>query len=84
MWSNDYKHFDLDQSADGTLPNLLGIGLLWRQLERLRRASAPRMFAGCVVAFFGIYALLNTMQPAASAGDGLLYYFIRGLGSLLP
>ena len=66
------------------LPNLLGIGLLWRQLERLRRASMPRMFAGCVVALFGFYGLVKTMQPAASAGDGLLYYFIRGLGGLLP
>ena len=42
------------------------------------------MFAGCAVAAFGIYGLVKTMQPAASAGDGLLCYFIRGLGSLLP
>jgi len=68
----------------GTLPNLLGIGLLWRQLGRLRRASAPRMFAGGVVTLFGIYGLAKIMQPTLMADDGLLCYVIPGLSSLLP
>ena len=44
----------------------------------------PRMFAGCAVAGFGIYGLATTLQPTAIAGNGLLCYFIPGLGSLLP
>jgi sulfite exporter TauE/SafE len=68
----------------GTLPNLLGIGLLWRQFNGLRRASLPRMLAGGVVAAFGVYGLFKTMRPAAMAGDGLLCYFVPALGSWLP
>ncbi len=68
----------------GTLPNLLGIGLLWRQFNGLRRASLPRMLAGGVVAAFGVYGLFKTMQPAVMAGDGLLCYFVPVLGSWLP
>lgn len=41
-------------------------------------------FAGGVVAAFGVYGLLKTMQPAAMAGDGLLCYFVPALGSWLP
>ena len=67
----------------GTLPNLLGIGLAWRQFDGLRRAGAPRMFAGAAVAAFGVYGLLNVMQPAAIADGGLLCYVIPGLGSWL-
>ena len=66
----------------GTLPNLLGIGLLWRQFNRLRRSSVPRVLAGGAIAAFGIYGLLKTMQPAM-AGDGLLCYFVPGLSSWL-
>ena len=55
----------------GTLPNLLGIGLMWRQFTRLRRAGALRMVAGGTVALFGIYSLLGVFQPAAIAGSGL-------------
>jgi sulfite exporter TauE/SafE len=68
----------------GTLPNLLGIGLLWRQLDRLRRASVPRVLAGGVVALFGIYGLSKILQPTLMADDGLLCYIIPGLNSLLP
>ncbi len=68
----------------GTLPNLLGLGLAWRQLERLRAGRVPRAFAGCAVALFGIYGLMKTLQPAANAGDGLLCYFVPGLGGWLP
>ena len=67
----------------GTLPNLLGIGYAWRQFDRLRRASAPRMLAGGAVAAFGIYGLLNVMQPAAVADGGLLCYVIPGFGAWL-
>ncbi len=68
----------------GTLPNLLGIGLLWRQFTQLRRAGMPRMLAGGVVAAFGVYGLIKVLQPAAIAGDGLLCHVVPGLGSLLP
>ena len=66
----------------GTLPNLLGIGLAWRQFERLRRARAPRVLAGAAVAAFGVYGLANLMHPAAADG-GLLCYVIPGLGDWL-
>ncbi len=39
--------------------------------------------AGGVVAAFGIYGLIKTLQPAAIAGDGLLCYLVPGLGGLL-
>ena len=39
--------------------------------------------AGGVVATFGIYGLLKTIQPVASEDDGLLCYFVPGLGGLL-
>ena len=68
----------------GTLPNLLGIGLLWRQFSQLRRTGTPRMLAGGVVAAFGVYGLIKILQPAAFAGDGLLCHIVPGLGSLLP
>ncbi len=67
----------------GTLPNLLGIGLLWRQFGQLRRTGAPRMLAGGVVAAFGVYGLIKVLQPAAFAGDGLLCHIVPGLGGLL-
>ena len=63
----------------GTLPNLLGIGLLWRQLDRLRRARAPRVLAGFAVALFGIYGLAKVMQPVVMADDGLLCHIAPGL-----
>lgn len=68
----------------GTLPNLLGIGLLWRQFGQLRRTGAPRMLAGGVVAAFGVYGLIKILQPAAFAVDGLLCHIVPGLGGLLP
>ena len=67
----------------GTLPNLLGVGYAWRQLNGLRRAGAPRRLAGGAVAAFGIYGLLNVMQPAAFADGGLLCHVIPGLGGWL-
>ncbi len=68
----------------GTLPNLLGMGLLWRQFTQLRRTGMPRMLAGGGVAAFGIYGLIKVLQSAAIAGDGLLCHIVPGLGSLLP
>jgi len=67
----------------GTLPNLLGIGLLWRQFTHLRRTGVPRMLAGGAIAAFGIYGLIKVLQPAAIAGDGLLCHIVPGLGGLL-
>jgi sulfite exporter TauE/SafE len=63
----------------GTLPNLLGIGIAWRQFDRLRHARAPRVLAGAAVAAFGLYGLANVMHPALAADGGLLCYVIPGL-----
>ena len=68
----------------GTLPNLLGIGLLWRRFSQLRSTGMPRMLAGGVIAAFGIYGLTKIFQSAAIAGDGLLCHTVPGLGGLLP
>jgi sulfite exporter TauE/SafE len=68
----------------GTLPNLLGIGLLSRRFRQLRRSSMPRVFAGAAVAAFGVFGLINTLQPGAIAGDGLVCHIVPGLGGLLP
>ena len=67
----------------GTLPNLLGIGLLWRQFTQLRHAGMPRVVAGSAVAAFGVYGLLKAMQPAAIAGNELLCHWMPGLSSWL-
>jgi sulfite exporter TauE/SafE len=67
----------------GTLPNLLGIGLLWKQVERLRHAGALRRFAGCAVALFGVYSLTGLFQPPVPGGDGLLCHVVPGLGAWL-
>ncbi len=68
----------------GTLPNLLGIALLWRQFDRFRRASVPRVLAGCTVALFGIYGLVKIIRPGVMADDGLLCHIVRGLSNWLP
>ena len=68
----------------GTLPNLLGIGLLWRRFTQLRRTSTPRVLAGGVVAAFGVFGLIKTLQDGAIAGDGLLCHIVPGFGGLLP
>jgi len=67
----------------GTLPNLLGIGLLWRRFSQLRSTGMPRMLAGGAVAAFGIYGLIKVLQPAAIAGNELLCYWMPGLSSWL-
>jgi sulfite exporter TauE/SafE len=68
----------------GTLPNLLGIGLLWKQAGRLRHASVARLCAGCLVAVFGLYSLVGIFLPDAMAGDGMFCHVVPGLGSWLP
>lgn len=68
----------------GTLPNLLGIGYAWRQLDRLRTARASRAVAGCAVACFGIFGLIKSMHPAMFGSDGLLCLIVPGLGGLMP
>ena len=67
----------------GTLPNLLGIGLLSKQMARLRRAGIARACAGGAVMMFGIYSLTGVFHPAALAGDGLLCHVLPGLDSWL-
>ena len=68
----------------GTLPNLLGIGVLWRQLRPLHSLKATRVFAGCAVVVFGIYGLTKVMQHIAISSDSLLCYLIPGLSNWLP
>ena len=68
----------------GTLPNLLGIGIFWKQADRLRRAGVARLCAGCLVTVFGIYSLIGLFQLAAPAGDGLFCHIVPGLGGWRP
>ena len=63
----------------GTLPNLLGIGLLSKQVAGLRRAGIARACAGGAVTMFGIYSLTGVFHPAALASDGLLCHVLPGL-----
>jgi sulfite exporter TauE/SafE len=63
----------------GTLPNMLGIGLLYRQIERLRHAGPARVIAGTAIAAFGVFGVVKAWHPAAVAGNGLLCYMIPGL-----
>jgi uncharacterized protein len=68
----------------GTLPNLLGIGLVSQKIGQLRSHGAPRVFAGCALAAFGVYSLVKAMQPSRMGSDGLLCYLVPGLNSFLP
>ena len=68
----------------GTLPNLLGIGLMWKQAGRLRHAGAARMFAGGLVTVFGIYSLIGLFQPAVMGGDGLFCHVMPGFANWHP
>ena len=63
----------------GTLPNMLGIGLFYEKIERLRRAGAARVLAGGAIAAFGVFGIVKVWHPAATAGGGLLCYMIPGL-----
>jgi len=65
----------------GTLPNMLGIGLLYQRIERLRRAGAARMVAGGAIAAFGLFGIFKAWHPAAVAGGDLLCYMVPGLES---
>lgn len=47
----------------GTAPALLGIGMAWTRIERLRKASLTRNIAGAIVATFGLYGLLLAAHP---------------------
>lgn len=67
----------------GTLPNLLGVGFLLQQVDRLRRARLPRLLAGGAVGLFGLYGVAKAIQPVVFAGDGFLCHVMPGLGSLL-
>jgi uncharacterized protein len=63
----------------GTLPNMLGIGLFYERIERLRRAGAARVLAGGAIAAFGLFGVVKAWHPAAVAGGGLLCYMVPGL-----
>jgi sulfite exporter TauE/SafE len=63
----------------GTLPNMLGVGLFYEKIERLRRAGAARVLAGGAIAAFGLFGIAKAWHPAAMAGGGLLCYMIPGL-----
>jgi sulfite exporter TauE/SafE len=67
----------------GTLPNLLGLGLLWKQIGKMRRAGIARVCAGCVVAVFGVYSLFGVFHAGGMAADGLLCHVIPGLDNWL-
>ncbi len=68
----------------GTLPNLFGIGLMWKQVNRLRRAGALRRLAGCAIALFGVLSLTGILHTPGGAGDGLLCHVMPGLSAWLP
>ncbi len=68
----------------GTLPNLLGLGLLWGRLLERRRGALPRMVAGALIAGFGFYALVWSVQPPAIGIDGLVCRPLPGLAALRP
>lgn len=63
----------------GTLPNMLGIGLLYQRIEGLRRAGTARVLAGGAIAAFGLFGIVKAWHPAAVAGSGLLCTMIPGL-----
>jgi sulfite exporter TauE/SafE len=66
----------------GTLPNLLGLGLLWQRFLQRRRAALPRMLAGALIAGFGCYGLVWSVQPPAIGTDGLVCRPLPGLAGL--
>lgn len=67
----------------GTLPNLLGLALVWRKLDVLKGAAAARVLAGFAIAGFGIYGAIKAVQPVAIAGDALLCHVVPGFGGWL-
>lgn len=66
----------------GTLPNLLGLGFLWQRFLQRRRAALPRMVAGALIAGFGCYGLVWSVQPPAIGTDGLVCRPLPGLAGL--
>jgi len=56
----------------GTLPNLLGLGLVWQRVLLRRRAALPRLLAGTLIAGFGFYGLVWSVQPPDIGTDGLI------------
>ena len=68
----------------GTLPNLIGIGMVSRQVKRLRPMGVPRLFTGIAIALFGIYGMVKILQPGLMGDGGFLCYIAPGLSGLLP
>ena len=67
----------------GTLPNLLGIGLVSSQLRALRRRTVTRVGAGCLVAAFGVYGLTGVLHSHSAQGADAVCHWVPGLDSLL-
>lgn len=67
----------------GTLPNLLGIALVWNRMEHLRRRSSLRLLAGGTVVLFGIYGLIKILVPGIASEDGWLCHVAPGLAAWL-
>jgi len=67
----------------GTLPNLLGIGLLSKQIAKWRHTKWARACAGGGVAAFGFYSLIGLFHASGMAADNLLCHMIPGLDSWL-
>jgi sulfite exporter TauE/SafE len=63
----------------GTLPNLIGIGLLSGGLRNFTRARVPRAIAGVTVASLGIYTLAHLFYAGMPmAPGGILCYPLPG------
>ena len=67
----------------GTLPNLLGIGLVSSQLRALRTRTVTRVGAGCLVAAFGVYGLTGVLHSHSAQGADAVCHWVPGLDSLL-
>ena len=67
----------------GTLPNLLGIGLVSSQLRALRTRTVTRVGAGCLVAAFGVYGLTGVLHSHSAQGADAVCHWVPGLDTLL-
>ena len=52
----------------GTLPNLLFLGMFWERCQHWVRSPGVRLFAGLIVAAFGIYGLIKVGYVFAAHG----------------
>jgi uncharacterized protein len=66
----------------GTLPNLMGLGFVAGSLGALRRRRIGRIFAGSMIAAFGVYSLAG-IAHSTPVGGGVLCHIVPGLDRLL-